>query len=44
MGSLALISNKNAGRGTVDEANNEIVDPKNVRETTDKLWSKNKLK
>ena len=35
MGSLALISNKNAGKGTVDEADNEIVVPNNVKETTD---------
>ena len=35
MGSLALISNENAGKGTVDEADNEIVDPNNVKVITD---------
>ena len=35
MGSLALISNENAGKVTVDEADNEIVDPNNVKEITD---------
>jgi len=32
MGSLALISNENAGKVTVDEADNEIVDPNNVKD------------
>ena len=35
LGSLASISNENAGQGAVDEADNEIVDPNNVNETTD---------
>ena len=44
MGSLASISNKNAGKGTVDEADNEIVDPNDVKETMDILQTENKQK
>ena len=40
MGSLASISKENAGEGTVDQADNEIDDPNDVKETTDGLQIK----
>ena len=44
MGSLSLISKENARKVTVDEADNEIVDPNNVKETTDIVQTKKKQK
>ena len=44
MGSLALISNENAGKVTVDEADNEIVDPNNVKKTKDIVQTKKSRK
>ena len=37
IGSLASISKENAGKGTVDEADNKIYDPNDVKETTNGL-------
>ena len=42
---LELIPKENAGKVTVDEAENKIVDPNYVEDTTDELQTKNnKLK
>ena len=40
MGSLASISKENAGEVTVDQADNKIDDPNDVKETTDGLQIK----
>ena len=35
MGSLTSILKENAGKGTMDQADNKIYDPSDVKETTD---------
>ena len=40
MGFLASISKENAGKGTMDEADNKIDDTNDVKETTDGLQIK----